>query len=274
MHGSEARSSPHPSALFRPCLQPSERVTARSVPSKPPPGAPGGGFDGTERTRTRSAGRKQDRNSADGCGEDRDGVTPGSVARRSAVADNSAPGQHARHRAAPGPATRRSAEAGNCCIIASSLTGRRSAAAERRSAALPECLTATTSRGTPPRRRSSRHSQTVLILGVTAAYPCSTQPPLPPPVLAESPQPPHLPTSLNLPSSLSSSPFLIPARQTPPQRFVSLIVQTRAGTEVLLCRPRRHAPDSPSQNPDPLQRTDGRGFPGQREPVFRNVDGL
>ena len=34
-----ARSSPHPSALSRPCLRPSERVPARSVPSKPPPGA-------------------------------------------------------------------------------------------------------------------------------------------------------------------------------------------------------------------------------------------
>ena len=32
-------SSPHPSALFRPCLRPSERVPARSVPSKPPPAA-------------------------------------------------------------------------------------------------------------------------------------------------------------------------------------------------------------------------------------------
>ena len=30
-----ARSSPHPSALFRPCLRPSECVPARSVPSKP-----------------------------------------------------------------------------------------------------------------------------------------------------------------------------------------------------------------------------------------------
>ena len=32
-----------PSALFRPCLRPSERVPARSVPLKPPPAAPGGG---------------------------------------------------------------------------------------------------------------------------------------------------------------------------------------------------------------------------------------
>ena len=32
---------------------------------------PGGGFDGTERAGTRSDGRKQGRNSADGCGEDR-----------------------------------------------------------------------------------------------------------------------------------------------------------------------------------------------------------
>ena len=58
---SEARSSPHPSAPFPPCLRPSERVPVRSVPSKPPPGGPGGGFDGTERTVTRSDGRKQAR---------------------------------------------------------------------------------------------------------------------------------------------------------------------------------------------------------------------
>ena len=36
-----------------------------------PPGAAGDGFDGTERTWTRSDGRKQCRNSADGCGEGR-----------------------------------------------------------------------------------------------------------------------------------------------------------------------------------------------------------
>ena len=42
---SDARSSPHPSALFRPCLRPSERVPARSVRSKSPPGAPRGGLD-------------------------------------------------------------------------------------------------------------------------------------------------------------------------------------------------------------------------------------
>ena len=48
-----------------------ERVPARSVPSKPPPAASGGGLDGTERLGTRSDGRKQGRNSADGCGEDR-----------------------------------------------------------------------------------------------------------------------------------------------------------------------------------------------------------
>ena len=47
---------------------------ARFVPSKPPPGAPEGGFDGTKRAGTRSAGRKQGRNSADGCGEDRASV--------------------------------------------------------------------------------------------------------------------------------------------------------------------------------------------------------
>ena len=42
-----ARSSPHPSALLRPCVRPSERVPASSVPSKPPPVAAGGGL--TER---------------------------------------------------------------------------------------------------------------------------------------------------------------------------------------------------------------------------------
>ena len=42
-------------------------------PPKPPSAAPAaeGGFDGTKRTRTRSDGRQQGRNSADGCGEDR-----------------------------------------------------------------------------------------------------------------------------------------------------------------------------------------------------------
>ena len=49
----KARFSPHPSAPFRPGLQPFERVPARSVPSKSLPA------------------RKQGRNSADGCGEDR-----------------------------------------------------------------------------------------------------------------------------------------------------------------------------------------------------------
>ena len=58
---SEARSSPHPSALSRPCLRPSKRVPARSVPSKPPPAAPALGRSQT--------GPKQ--NSADGCGKDR-----------------------------------------------------------------------------------------------------------------------------------------------------------------------------------------------------------
>ena len=68
---SEARSSQHPSALFRRCLRPSERVAARSVPSKSPPGALGGGFDGTERTGAHSDSCKQGRISADGCCEDR-----------------------------------------------------------------------------------------------------------------------------------------------------------------------------------------------------------
>ena len=44
-------------------------------PVKPPPGAAGGGFDGTERTGTCSNGREQGRSSADGCGEDRALVT-------------------------------------------------------------------------------------------------------------------------------------------------------------------------------------------------------
>ena len=37
-------------------------IPARSVPSKPPPGAAGGSFDGTEGIGTRLDGRKQDRN--------------------------------------------------------------------------------------------------------------------------------------------------------------------------------------------------------------------
>ena len=39
--------------------------------SKSPLAAAGGDFDKTERAGTRSDGRKRDRNSADGCGEDR-----------------------------------------------------------------------------------------------------------------------------------------------------------------------------------------------------------
>ena len=38
---------------------------------KTAPRRPGGGFDGTEWAGTRSDGRKQGRNSVDGCGEDR-----------------------------------------------------------------------------------------------------------------------------------------------------------------------------------------------------------
>ena len=70
----DARSSPHPSALFRPCLRPSERVPARSVPLKTASSAAGSGFVGTERAGKRSDGRKRGRNSADGCGEDRAGL--------------------------------------------------------------------------------------------------------------------------------------------------------------------------------------------------------
>ena len=44
----EARSSPYPSALFRSCLRPSEPYR----PSKPPPAAAGGGFDGFLSART------------------------------------------------------------------------------------------------------------------------------------------------------------------------------------------------------------------------------
>ena len=43
----------------------------RLIPEKTAPAGAGGGFDGTERAGTRSGGRKQGRNSADGCGEDR-----------------------------------------------------------------------------------------------------------------------------------------------------------------------------------------------------------
>ena len=44
------RSSPHPLALSRPCWRPSERVPARPVHTpQPHAGAPGGGFDATER---------------------------------------------------------------------------------------------------------------------------------------------------------------------------------------------------------------------------------
>ena len=63
----QVRSSPHPLGLFRTCLRP-------SVKSKPPPAAAGGGSEETKRAGMRSDGRKQDRNSADGCGEDRASV--------------------------------------------------------------------------------------------------------------------------------------------------------------------------------------------------------
>ena len=93
----QARSSPHLSALFRPCSRPSERVPAGSVPWKLLPApleavaagaskAAGGGFDGTERAGTRSDGRKQGRSSADGCGEDRASGHPGRRARGAAPA--------------------------------------------------------------------------------------------------------------------------------------------------------------------------------------------
>ena len=49
-----ARSSPHPSALFRPCLRPSEHVPVRSIPSKPPPAPAWGGFGGAKQAGTRS----------------------------------------------------------------------------------------------------------------------------------------------------------------------------------------------------------------------------
>ena len=72
----DARSSPHPSALLRPCLRPSE---PRPGPFRPVKTASSGGgrywcggsFDGTERAGPRSDGRTQGQNSADGCGEDR-----------------------------------------------------------------------------------------------------------------------------------------------------------------------------------------------------------
>ena len=95
-----ARSSPHPSALFRLCLRPAERTPARSVPSKPPPGAAGCSFDGTERARTRSDGRKQSRNSADRCGEDRASgraPKPGHAPRPSLSRGGAAPGAATSH---------------------------------------------------------------------------------------------------------------------------------------------------------------------------------
>ena len=79
-----SRSSLHTSALFRPCLRPSERVPARSVPSKlrmyPGQNRPRRRWRLQRRMETvltgrvagtRSDGRKQGRISADGCGEDR-----------------------------------------------------------------------------------------------------------------------------------------------------------------------------------------------------------
>ena len=60
------RARPSP---FRPVKTASRRRWA--LLAKPPPGAAGGGFEETKRTGTRSDGRKQDRNSADGCDEDR-----------------------------------------------------------------------------------------------------------------------------------------------------------------------------------------------------------
>ena len=60
-----ARSSPHPSAPFQPSLRPSPGPfrTVKTASS-----AAGGGFDGTGGAGTRSDGRKQGRNGADGCG--------------------------------------------------------------------------------------------------------------------------------------------------------------------------------------------------------------
>ena len=46
-------------------------VLIATVRARPAPDVAGGGFAGTERAGTRSDGRKQGRNSADGCGEDR-----------------------------------------------------------------------------------------------------------------------------------------------------------------------------------------------------------
>ena len=74
-----ARSSQHPSALFRP-------VWRR-------PSVAGGGFDGTERTGTRSEGREQGRDSADGCGEDRASLLTAADTTGTAVSD-----RRARHR--------------------------------------------------------------------------------------------------------------------------------------------------------------------------------
>ena len=58
---SEARSSPHPAALFRPCLRPSERVPAMSRPVPPR----------QNRLQRRLEVTGQNAPGDDGCGEDR-----------------------------------------------------------------------------------------------------------------------------------------------------------------------------------------------------------
>ena len=98
------RVSPGPHCTRQRCSRP---VCDRPSASQPSPFRPvktasitdGGGFDGTERAGTRSDGRKQSRNSADGCGEDRASVYGaavwppfgGSVAGRSHPAEWSTP---------------------------------------------------------------------------------------------------------------------------------------------------------------------------------------
>ena len=85
----------HRPSASRPVSSSQNHLQARQVP----PGAPGGGFDGTERAGTRSDGHKQGRNSADGCGEDRAGSGPAAsrgsrpAPHRRAVRVASPPGQ-------------------------------------------------------------------------------------------------------------------------------------------------------------------------------------
>ena len=59
---------PGPHLTRQRCFDPLRRVKTASNGARR---AAGSGFDGTERTGTRSDGRRQGRNSVDSCGEDR-----------------------------------------------------------------------------------------------------------------------------------------------------------------------------------------------------------